>query len=572
MTSSNLTVQDGRARLQGPGVRATKLLLLSVAVLTAVTILHFLHGAHTYDDPARLHVVRPALIALLVETLLAGLFHRRPGKLTLAPLLAWTLIPFVGVFGLVHGAYYHVLKLVLFYAGAPEATLEWLFNSPDYVLPNDFMFELSGTLTFVAAGLVLYRVLRLLRALHNSSGQGPKEETSNSALDQPPSSAGARGNAGLMRLSGLALRMLLDAPWKSLGTLIGVLVSVFLMAQQSSLLTGILGRVTSFVNASGVDIWITSLATESTDATDSIPATKVGTAAGTKGVAWAAPVVQAVGKVTRPDGVRENVKVLGVQPPRYAGLPRSLSGATTIQALRGSGRIFLNWNDRPTFAAAVPGDRIEIDGKASVVAGFFEGVDAHNPFYYTFANIDDARALTGYPQDRITYVAVGVAPGSSALEVKTRLQARIPDALVRTRDEMSAMEERYFLVRTPVGLVFGMGTLVAAIIGAAIVAVTLYSSAIDRARDYGTLKAIGARQRDILGLMFGQAWLFFAVGYALGMTAFFVVRQQYPQLPMVAPPKVVLGVAAAAFLSCTLASLAALRRVLQLDPAIVFRG
>ena len=298
----------------------------------------------------------------------------------------------------------------------------------------------------------------------------------------------------------------------------------------------------------------------------------VGTAAGTRGVAWAAPVVQAVGKVTRPDGVRENVKVLGVEAPRYAGLPRSLAGGTTLAALRGSGRIFLNWNDRPTFAAAMPGDRIEIDGKAGVVAGFFEGVNPHNPFYYTFANIDDARALTGYPQDRITYVAVGVAPGHSALEVKERLQARIPEVLVKTRDELSAMEERYFLVRTPLGIVFGMGTLVAAFIGAAIVAVTLYSSAVDRARDYGTLKAIGARQRDILGLMFGQAWLFFVVGYVLGMAAFFAVRQHYPQLPMVAPPKVVLGVAAAAFMSCTLASLAALRRVLQLDPAIVFRG
>jgi len=374
------------------------------------------------------------------------------------------------------------------------------------------------------------------------------------------------------RLFGLASSMLFDAPFKSLGTLVGVTISVFLMAQQYSLLNGILGRVTSFVNSSGVDIWIVSPATESTDATDTVPVSRIGAAAGTRGVAWAAPVVQGIGTVTRPDGVRENVKVLGVEAPRYAGLPRSLAPGTTPDSLRGSGRLLLNWNDRKTFASAEPGDRIEIDGQASVVAGFFQGMDPHSPFYYVYTNIDDARSLTRFPQDRATYIAIGLEAGASAREVQARLAARIPDVLVKTRDELRDMEERYFLVRTPVGVLFGMGTLVAAIIGAAIVAVTLYSTAIDRARDYGTLKAIGARQRDILQLLLIQAWIFCGAGYVLGMCGFLLVRFHFPELSMVVPPKLVFGVAAAALASCTVASLAAVLRVIRLDPAIVFRA
>lgn len=375
-----------------------------------------------------------------------------------------------------------------------------------------------------------------------------------------------------LRLVGLAVRMLLDAPAKSLGTLLGVTISVFLMAQQGSLLLGILGRVTSFVRSAGVDLWITSAATESTDATDSLPASRLAAAAGTRGVAWAAPVVQGLGRVTRPDGVREFVKVLGVEAPRYAGLPRTLAPGTPPEALRAPRRILLNWNDRAAFAAAEVGDRIEIEGQAAVVSGFFQGMDPHSPYYYVFANIDDARAFTRFPQDRVTFVAIGAAPGVPAAALKARLEERLPDVLVRTRDEMSEMEERYFLVRTPVGLVFGMGAIVAAFIGAAIVAVTLYASAVDRARDYGTLKAIGARQRDLLGLLLVQAWLFFAGGFALGMAAFLLVRAHLPQLPMVTPPRLVLGVAAAALASCTIASVAAIRRVLAVDPAIVFRG
>ncbi|MBI3402271.1 MAG: FtsX-like permease family protein [Acidobacteria bacterium] len=536
-------------------VRAAKALVIAVAAETAVTIGHFAYGAHIYNDPGRLHVVEPALVFFVVAAAVTALFVWRPGKLVLAVLGLVVTAPYLALFGLFHGAYSHLLKDALFLAGAPDETLEWLFMSPDYVRPDDFVFEASGILGLVAAAVVGYWLLRIFRDWRRPAGD----------------SAGASTQGGPARLVGLALRMLFDAPFKSLGTLVGVVVSVFLMSQQSSLLVGILGRVTSFVNSSGVDIWIASVATESTDATDTVPASKVGAAASTPGVAWAAPVVQGLGRVTRPDGVREYVKVLGVEPPRYAGLPRSLAPGTSPSLLRASGRLFLNWNDRKTFASAEPGDRVEIDGKASVVAGFFQGMDPHSPYYYVYANIDDARALTDFPLDRVTYVAVGVAPGHRVRDVKANLEARIPEVLVRTRDELSAMEERYFLVRTPVGVLFGLGTIVAAVIGAAIVAVTLYSTAVDRARDYGTLKAIGARQKDILQLLLVQAWIFCAVGYVLGMAAFFITKYHLPELHLVSPPQMIVGVAAAAFASCTLASLLAIRRVLLLDPAIVFR-
>jgi putative ABC transport system permease protein len=552
-------------------LRTAKLLLLAATAEAVITLLHFLHGARTYGDPGRLHVVVPVLVSLALVAATTGLFVWRPGRLTLAPLAAVAAVPFVGVFGVFHGGYSHVLKLAAFAAGASPETLARLFASPDYAFPDDVPFEATGVLGFAAAAAVAWLLVRLVREAHGAPGPG----SSASRPSPPPrgeEGAAAAGAPKAFRVAGLATRMLLDAPFKSLGTLVGVFVSVFLMAQQTSLLTGILGRVTSLVSSTGVDVWIASPATESTDATDTIPASKVGAAAGTPGVAWAAPIVQGLGTVTRPDGVREYVKVLGVEAPRYAGLPRTLAPGTSPGSLRASGRIFLNWNDRKSFAFAEPGDRIEIDGRAAVVAGFFEGVDPHSPYYYVFANIDDARGLTGFPQDRVTYVAVGTAPGASAEDVKARLEARIPDVLVKTRAELAAMEERYFLVRSPVGLVFGMGSLVAAFIGAAIVAVTLYSTAIDRARDYGTLKAIGARRRDILQLLLTQAWIFAAAGYGLGMAVFFLVRHHYPALPMVAPPRLVLGVAAAALASCTLASLAAIRRVLQLDPALVFRS
>jgi len=370
----------------------------------------------------------------------------------------------------------------------------------------------------------------------------------------------------------LAWRMVVDAPAKSLGTLMGVVVSVFLMAQQQSMLISILGRVTSFVEQTGVDIWITSQATESTDATGTVPASMVGVAAGTRGVAWASPIVSGFGRVTRPDGVLESVKIVGVEAPRYAGLPRQLADGSRTDGMRGPARLFLNWKDRPAFAAAEVGDRIEINGQGLTVSGFFKGVDPHSPFYYVFMNVDDARAIVSMPADRVSFVAVGIAPDVSVQEVRGALASRMPEATVLTRAELRALEKRYFLVRTPVGVLFSLGTVVAALIGAVIVAVTLYARAVDQLREYGTLMAIGATHRQLLALLLWQAWCFSGVGFVIGMSLFQIVRMHLPELSMTAPPSLILQVLFASWLSCTAASLMAIRRVLASDPAVSFRG
>ncbi len=371
----------------------------------------------------------------------------------------------------------------------------------------------------------------------------------------------------------VAARMLIDEPLKSLGSLIGVMVSVFLMTQQMSLLTGIRARVTSFADLNDVDVWVASAATESIDATGSLPERAVSEAAGTRGVAWAAPVVQGRGDVTRIDGVREQVRLFGVEPPLYAGLPRVLAPGSDPLMLRAPSRIFLNRDDREIFGSPEPGGSIEINGQRAVVAGFLEGMNPHSPYYYMFSNIDDARAFTGFPLDRVTFVAVGVARGESPEAVRDRLQTRMPEVMSFTKKQLHDMELRYFEKRSPVGVVFGMGTALAALIGAGIVGVTLYSSVMDRLREFGTLKAIGASREDLFRILGTQAALFSAAGYPLGLLAFGVVRHlSGPSVSMPAPIWLLASVAAATVLVCAAASVLAIRRVLRVEPAIVFRG
>lgn len=367
-------------------------------------------------------------------------------------------------------------------------------------------------------------------------------------------------------------KLLLDQPSKSLGTLLGVVVSTFLMAQQVSTLLGILGRVAAFADGTHVDVWVTSATTEDSDITGSVPMTYQATAASTDGVERANPLVHGMSRATRPDGVRELVKVVGVEAPQFSGLARSLVDGTQRRDLAGPGRVFVSAADRPLYGPAQRGDRLEVGGRTLVVSGFFDGIDPHGSYSYLFTNLADARALAEMPADRATFMTVQIKPGRDPDSVAERLRARIPDARIMTSAELRHAEVTHFMQRTPVGMVFGMGAVVAALVGSLIVGVTMFSSVVDRTRDFGTLLAIGATRRDLFALLMAQALVFFVVGTSLGLAVFALVKHYASSAPMLAPPWLLALVAVGSLVSCLLASVAAIRRVLSIDPAIVFKG
>jgi hypothetical protein len=88
----------------------------------------------------------------------------RPNKITLIALAAVVAVPYIGVFGLFHGGYSHLLKDVFWLAGVSQDTLERHFLNPDYAFPDDVVFEVGGILTLAAAGYVASRLTRFVRA------------------------------------------------------------------------------------------------------------------------------------------------------------------------------------------------------------------------------------------------------------------------------------------------------------------------------------------------------------------------------------------------------------------------
>lgn len=124
---------------------------------------------------------------------------------------------------------------------------------------------------------------------------------------------------------------------------------------------------------------------------------------------------------------------------------------------------------------------------------------------------------------------------------------------------------------------FGITVLLGFVVGAAITAQTFYLFVVENLRQFGALKAIGATNGQIAGMVLLQAAVVGAIGYGLGVggaALFFELSAgATPALEgFVLRWQVVAGSAAVVFLIILVSVLGSLLKVFRVDPAIVFRG
>jgi hypothetical protein len=141
-------------------------LLVLAALQTVLTIGHFVYGARLYDDPSREHVVLPAVVFLAAAAALGGVYLFRPHRWALWLFGLEVAFVDVGLFGGFHGGFNHVLKDLLFFGGVSPERLGRIFDSPDFAVPDNALFELSGIASLVVALAISHLLVRLIRAAH----------------------------------------------------------------------------------------------------------------------------------------------------------------------------------------------------------------------------------------------------------------------------------------------------------------------------------------------------------------------------------------------------------------------
>jgi putative ABC transport system permease protein len=112
-------------------------------------------------------------------------------------------------------------------------------------------------------------------------------------------------------------------------------------------------------------------------------------------------------------------------------------------------------------------------------------------------------------------------------------------------------------------------------VGTAIAGQTFYLFTVENIRQFGALKAMGTSNRTILVMVLSQALHVGLIGYGVGVglaATFGWWSGQTTRLSFFMPWQVLALTAAAVFLIVLVASVLSIRKVLVLDPAVVFRG
>ncbi len=182
-----------------------------------------------------------------------------------------------------------------------------------------------------------------------------------------------------------------------------------------------------------------------------------------------------------------------------------------------------------------------------------------------------------FPQHSARAITLGLLylhPGADPQAAEGSLQARMSsDTRVMTRAEFIQHARDFQAKNTPVGFIFGLGTLMGFIVGLAMVYQVLSTDVADHMPEYATLKAIGFSNSYLLGIIAEESVILAAIGFIPGLVAGEVLMKIMhfaTDLPTGLPPSRMVLIFLLTLFLCLGSGFLAARRIRTADPAEVF--
>lgn len=357
-------------------------------------------------------------------------------------------------------------------------------------------------------------------------------------------------------------------------TLAGVAFAVTLVLVQVGLFLGLLDKATVTIRHSNADIWIAGKNTPNVDFGRPIPETLVLRARGVEGVERAENAIVQFMTIQLPNGSAENSLVYGVSDGASWNLPWKIEEGHGGDDLERGFNVVMDRSASLRFGNFAMNEYREIAGRRFRIIGRSAEAESFTTTPIVFMDFANAQSLQEQLRGATTYVLVKVAPGFDAADVATRLKPLFPFNEVHTRNEWANASRGYWIKSTGLGMSMGVTVFLGILVGVVIVAQTLYTSAVENIRQFGTVKAIGGSNWDIYRILGEQALINAILGFLLGAAASYGARPAMATLHLnvLLSPQFSAVVFVGTVAMCLAAALFSFRRVALIDPALVFRG
>lgn len=363
---------------------------------------------------------------------------------------------------------------------------------------------------------------------------------------------------------------------KSIGIITAIVISIFLIGQQLGLLfylMGLMGNLAGNAPTQQNQIWIIEGQSKNMNTINAIDARLVQEIASLPNIKSTQPVVLAPASASFLDGKTAAITLVGSNGPNFIMGPTndkilegSIQNLMTPKAV--SAEIFSakNWNTSLT-----TNKPLEINGKSAQIKIITKNAQAFGAslMYTSLAN---AQFYGNIPPSKVSIIVAELADPSSKEKTIAEINQLYPNLQAWDVEKLRTSTVKEILITSNMGMSFGTLVVFAMISGFFIIGLTLYSSALDRIKDYGTLKAIGAKKRYVNKLIIAQAFLFALIGYFIALILLFGFKFGVAGSGLI----VDISIPFALFLLVlTLVisiggSLFAVRKIAKLEPASVF--
>jgi putative ABC transport system permease protein len=284
------------------------------------------------------------------------------------------------------------------------------------------------------------------------------------------------------------------------------------------------------------------------------------------GVAEVTPILYSSDTIAAGDE-RTLAYVIGLPANAAMGGPWSVvEGADRV----GRGEIIIDGKFARSARVSI-GDSVTVLGGEARVVGLSEGT-ASLLNSVAFVSFDDFRAMRG-GAPIVSFVLVKLVPDASPEAVAAAIARRVPSVNAQSTAGFSGQERR--LIMDMSADVISIMNVIGFVVALAVVALTVYVATLARRREYGVLKALGARNAALYRVVLAQAVLSVALGFvvALAVTGLLVLVVPLAglDLELSISPASLAKVGLFALVIAGLAAILPVRQVSSVDPAIVFR-
>ncbi|MBX7243396.1 MAG: ABC transporter permease [Bacteroidia bacterium] len=370
-----------------------------------------------------------------------------------------------------------------------------------------------------------------------------------------------------------AIKFLLYDKAKSFGALLGVVISTFLIGQQIGVFTFLTNAMKALAEMNPQYIWVIDSQTENVNALGQLDMRISRHIESFPGVANVYPVFIGGALVQFPDGENSGIQLIGLEAPGFVGGPKPSDFTDgTFTDLLADGAVCVDYFDKRIFRSTDPGTTFEINKKKVYIGARTKGVRGFGASY-VFTTIERARALTRASSNTASAFLVEVAPGTSQDEMVKLINSNVFGVRAWKGTELASSTVSIILRTTSIATSVGTLVIFALIAGFFIVGLTLYSAAVDRLKDYGTMKAIGATNGYIAKLIYLQATIFAIFGFGIGYLLMDAFRKGIANTGLFfsySPQFLAVFFGVILLIALGGASFA-VRRITKLEPAEVFR-